>query len=93
MLTCYDTSYIVKLHLLHVVTGGDFMYPNLEAEMARKGIKRKDLAPLFKGRPATVSDKLNGKSPLLLDEARKIQSAFFPQHSLDYLFGKDESTA
>lgn len=66
------------------------MFPNLEAEMARKGLKRKDLASLFKGRSATVSDKLNGKTPLLLDEAYRIQSTFFPECTLDYLFARDQ---
>ncbi len=62
------------------------MYPNLDAEMARKGLKRKDLAQLFKGRVPTVSEKLNGKYPLLLDEAVRIRETFFPEHSLEYLF-------
>lgn len=61
-------------------------YPNLDAEMARRGLKRKDLAWIFNNRVATVSDKLNGKSPLLLDEAVKIKKTYFPELSLDYLF-------
>jgi hypothetical protein len=65
------------------------MYPNLDAEMARKGLKRKDLAWMFKNRIATVSDKLNGKSPFLIDEAVKIKITYFPDLSLDYLFGKE----
>ncbi|MEK3722263.1 MULTISPECIES: XRE family transcriptional regulator [Paenibacillus] len=62
------------------------MYPNLDAEMARRGIKRKDLACLFKNRTATVSDKLNGKYPFLLDEAFRIKETYFPDMPLDYLF-------
>ena len=62
------------------------MYPNLDAEMAREGLKRRDLAWIFNNRIATVSDKLNGKSPLLLDEAVKIRDAYFPNLTLDYLF-------
>lgn len=69
------------------------MYPNLEVEMARIGIKRKDLAVLFRNRSATVSDKLNGKSRLLLDEAQEIQRTFFPDKKLDYLFKRDEQAA
>lgn len=69
------------------------MYPNLDAEMVKKGVKRKDLAVRFyNGRTATASDKLNGKTPLLLDEAVNIQTSFFPELSLDYLFAKDEKT-
>ncbi|WP_127491381.1 XRE family transcriptional regulator [Paenibacillus glycanilyticus] len=66
------------------------MYPNLAAELARKGLKQKDLVPVLKTRAATISSKLNGKSPLLIDEAFKIQSALFPEMSLDYLFKKEE---
>ncbi|BBI32334.1 XRE family transcriptional regulator [Cohnella abietis] len=66
------------------------MYPNLTAELARRGLKQKDIIPVLKtNRPATVSEKLNGKAPLLLDEAFLIQAAFFPDLSLGYLFDKD----
>ena len=64
------------------------MFPNLNAEMARKGLKRKDLARVFKGRIPSVSEKLNGKYPLYLDEARQIRDEFFPEYSIDYLFEK-----
>lgn len=66
------------------------MYPNLDAEMARKGLKRKDLAWMFKDRTATVSDKLNGKSPILIDKAFRIKETYFPGLSLDYLFKRDK---
>lgn len=67
------------------------MYPNLNAEMARKGLKRKDLARIFKGRIPSVSEKLNGKARLYLDEACQIRDEFFPEHSLDYLIEKDKN--
>lgn len=67
------------------------MYPNLAAELARKGLKQKDIAPILGIRPATLSSKLSGKSPLLLDEAFTIQKTFFPNSSLDYLFEKSDS--
>ncbi|EFM10136.1 putative plasmid maintenance system antidote protein, XRE family [Paenibacillus curdlanolyticus YK9] len=63
------------------------MFPNLTAELARKGLKQKDIIPVLNtNRPATVSAKLNGKAPLWIDEAFKIQSEFFPDLPLDYLF-------
>lgn len=65
------------------------MYSNLDAEMARKGLRRKDLAWMFKDRTATVSDKLNGKYPILIDEAFKIKETYFPELSVDYLFKKN----
>lgn len=70
------------------------MYPNLEAEMEKRGLKRKDLARLFNNRAATVSDKLNGKSPMYLDDAFKIKNTHFPDLPVDYLFNKkDQGTA
>ncbi|MER1957891.1 MAG: XRE family transcriptional regulator [Solibacillus sp.] len=64
------------------------MYPNLDAELSRKGLKRKDLAPLFKNRIPSVTEKLNGKYPLSLEEAFEIRNQFFPEHKVDYLFDK-----
>jgi len=62
------------------------MYPNLAAEMARKGIKQKDIAEMLKIRSATVSLKLSRKAPLMIDEAFKIKMKFFPECPLEYLF-------
>lgn len=62
------------------------MYPNLNAELSRKGLKRKDLAVIFGNRVPSVSDKLNGKSPISLEEAIEIKRTFFPEFTLDYLF-------
>jgi predicted transcriptional regulator len=62
------------------------MYKNLEAEMVRKGITRKDIAHLLKVRYATVSWKLSGKSRLYYDEALKIKNTFFPEFTIEYLF-------
>ncbi len=67
------------------------MYPNLDAELARIGIKRADVArELFNGRTATVTDKFNGKYPLLLSEAIKIKETYFPELELGYLFDIEE---
>lgn len=63
-------------------------YPNLEAEMARLGIKRKNFADLLNVRAATVYDKLNGKYPFTLDEVVAIKQKFFPDLSIDYLFAQ-----
>lgn len=63
------------------------MFPNLDAEMARRGIRRVDIAnEFYKGRTATVSDKLNGKTPLQILEAIKIRNKYFPDLELGYLF-------
>lgn len=62
------------------------MYPNLEAEMAREKVTRKDIAESLGVRHATVIDKLNGKYRLYLKEAQEIQAVFFPHLTIEYLF-------
>lgn len=62
------------------------MLRNLKAEMAREGVRPKDLAELLEVRVATIYDKLNGHYDFTLNEALKIKNHFFPQHSLEYLF-------
>lgn len=69
------------------------MYKNLEAEMVRKGITRKDLAELLDVRYATVVDKLKGKFSFSLDEAFKIRNKYFPDLSIEYLFEVQEQPA
>ncbi|MFS0822132.1 XRE family transcriptional regulator [Bacillus sp. 1P02SD] len=62
------------------------MYRNLLAEMARRGITKKDLAEFLNMRYPTIVDKTNGKSRFYLDEAFKIRNEFFPDCDLLYLF-------
>lgn len=63
------------------------MYRNLEAEMARHSITKKAMAEVLGvKRYPTLVDKLNGKTPLKIEEAMKIRDTFFPRHTLDYLF-------
>ena len=61
-------------------------HPNLRAEMARIGIKQKDVAKLLGVSELTVSKKMSGKSSFTIDEAFLIKEKFFPDLSLDYLF-------
>lgn len=67
------------------------IYKNLAAEMARKGITKKDLAKSLNMRYPTIVDKTNGKSRLYLDEAVKIRDMFFPEFDLEYLFDVDDT--
>ena len=46
------------------------MYPNLNAEMARQGWTRKDLANKTGIRYQTLNEKLNGKRPFTFPERR-----------------------
>lgn len=66
------------------------MYRNLEAEMVRKGIDRKDISEFLQVRYATIVDKLSGKYPFKLDEALAVKKKFFPEFSIEYLFEKNE---
>lgn len=66
------------------------MYRNLEAEMAREGIKRKDLAEALGVRYATVIDKLKGRYSFTLDEAFIIRNKFFPHLNFEYLFERED---
>lgn len=67
------------------------IYKNLAAEMARKGITKKDLAKSLNMRYPTIVDKTNGKSRLYLDEAVKIRDMFFQEFDLEYLFDVDDT--
>lgn len=65
---------------------------NLRAEMARRGIRGKDLAILLGVRYSTVYDKLNGKYSFSFDEALAIKKAYFPEHNLEYLFDNEDQS-
>ena len=49
------------------------MYPNLNAELARRGWNKKVLSEKLDARYATIIDKLNGKYPLTLNECKEIK--------------------
>ena len=66
------------------------MYPNLNAELARYGIHKKEIADIWDCRLATVYDKLNGKYPITLDEAIALKIELFPEMEIEYLFKKGE---
>ena len=67
------------------------MYINLQAEMVRNNIKRKDFADFLGVRQATICDKINGKYGFKLCEAFKIKEKFFPGLTIEYLFKNDEA--
>lgn len=67
------------------------MFPNLDAEMARKKITRARLAKILKRTPTTLSLKLNGKAPITLEECLEIKKAIGTEKSIEYLFSTEES--
>lgn len=62
------------------------MYKNVKAEMSRKGIILEDLAEALGVTVSTVSQKLNGKYPITLTEAKIIKSRLGVDLPLEELF-------
>lgn len=67
------------------------MYPNLKAELARKGFTLEKLATEMGKRGysrtvPTLSQKLNGKAELLYNEAKAIKAIVAPEIPLESLF-------
>lgn len=61
-------------------------YRNLRAEMSRQRIGIGDIATKLSYNRDTLSRKLSCKSAIALKEAIEIQSTFFPDMDLMYLF-------
>ena len=62
------------------------MYPNLNAEIARKGIVRKEIAEGLGISPSTLSLKLNGKAIVTLREAATIKRILNVNMPIEELF-------
>lgn len=63
------------------------MYPNLEAELKRKGITRQEVADCLNTTLSTASLKLIGKAPIKLSEAIKLNKELFNgEFTIEYLF-------
>ena len=67
------------------------MYPNFNAEYARGGWTLEKLAEEMEKRGCkrtvpTISQKLSGKSPITVNEAKILRTIVAPDHTLDYLF-------
>lgn len=67
-------------------------YPNLRAEMSRKGIGIGDMAQALHFNRDTLSRKLSRKSPLSLEDAFHIQQKVFPEQDVRYLFAESPGT-
>lgn len=66
------------------------MFPNLDAEMARRKMTRAMLAEKIHKTPTTLSLKLNGKAPISLMECIEIKAALGTEESIDYLFETED---
>lgn len=65
------------------------MFPNLEAELKRKNIKRADLAQLLNCSVGTISEKMTGGSAFSFDAAVKIKKFIGVDIALEELFAND----
>lgn len=62
------------------------MYPNLNAELARKGWTRKDLARETGLKYQTLNEKMNGKRPFTFTEAVLVKKALSTELGLEQIF-------
>lgn len=62
------------------------MYPNLNAELARKGWTRKDLARETGLKYQTLNEKMNGKRPFTFPEAVLVKKALSTELGLEQIF-------
>lgn len=59
---------------------------NLEAEMKRHDVSRKEIAETLNLSYSTIHTRFNGMSQWLYEECVIIQQKFFPDSELHYLF-------
>ena len=67
------------------------MYPNLKAELARKGWTAAYLAELLGRKPAYISTKMNGKYVFSLPEAIRIKQLLGVDMTIEELFMRKEA--
>ena len=64
------------------------MYLNVKAELARQNLSVVDLSNKTGIRYQTLVEKLNGKHPMTLDEAKNIKAALGVDLSMEELFAR-----
>ena len=69
------------------------MFPNLNAEMARKKLTIKDLSELAEIQYDTLKNKCSGTTEFKRVEMFRIKKKVFPELSIDYLFATEEKGA
>lgn len=62
------------------------MYPNLEAELKRKNIKRQKIGEILNLSQSTISQKLTGQYDIKLKEAKEIKEFLKVDIPLEILF-------
>lgn len=66
------------------------MYENLEAEIARAGITKREIAKFLGIHENTLAYKMD-RGYFTVEEAFKIKHEFFPSRELEYLFYRKKS--
>lgn len=66
------------------------MFRNLEAELARIGMSKKELADEIGLNYRTLLYKLNGESQINKKEMSLIKKKVFPNMTIDYLFAEQD---
>lgn len=67
------------------------MLHNLQAEMARKNLKNKEVADSIKVDVKTLNNKISGRTRFFVNEALAIRDSFFPGMTFEYLFEEDST--
>ena len=67
------------------------MLYNLIAEIAKKSIKKKDIACALDIDEKSLRNKIEGTTQFKANEMLKIRDTFFPEMTLDYLFELKET--
>ncbi len=70
-----------------------YIYPMLELEIYKKGIKLKRMAEYLEISSKALSNKLKGNTEFTWLEVCKIQKEFFPTITKDELFKRTQKTA
>lgn len=68
-------------------------FNNLNGEIARRQIRKSDIAKTLGISYRSFRSKMTGVTPLTWKEAVMIQKSFFPDLDKDYLFATDEKGA
>lgn len=63
---------------------------NLRAAMRRKQLYAQSIAELLHIHVNTARLKISGDAEFTVAEAIAVKNAFFPEHDLEYLFGKKD---
>lgn len=66
------------------------MFPNIRAEMARKGLTITSMASDLHINDRTLGNKLLGRTEFTWTEVSQIRQRFFPSCSFEYLFESEQ---